>query len=313
MHPKCLTIQNVEVLGGDFPRAWKGVYEGEVVCLKVIRSSSESNVQALAKEYMQEAITWSQLKHPNILPLIGIHFVGEVKVCLVSPWMERGNLVQFLGSAPREHVDHLSLASGVASGIAYLHHANMVHGNLKGVNILITTDLKACIGGFGSLRIVLDLNEDDDVYDHPRRSAIRWTAPELLKPETYHVTTTQSDMYAFGCVCYKIFTRHTPFYNLYEHEVSKAVLYEHRHPSRPVDAGRILTDVIWEFMASFWNHDPSLRPTAVDAIDRIQHLANSMKRGDIQAAPDWSWFDPEKKHQGNVEYSPLDLELLFQI
>ncbi|KAJ8077744.1 hypothetical protein PM082_002177 [Marasmius tenuissimus] len=195
MHPECSTLPNVTrssehpVARSDFADIWKGVYKGDVVCLKVKRFGSGPGTGELVKEFVLEGIIWRQLRHPNLLPFIGI-FREEDRMCTISPWMERGDLFRFLRSAPRNHIDHLSLATGVASGIAYLHEANIGHGNLKGANILITPDLKACIDFVSAIPTGYS------------QGTIRWTAPELLGPEPRRVPT-QSDMYAYGCVCYQ--------------------------------------------------------------------------------------------------------------
>ncbi|KAK1230468.1 Rho guanine nucleotide exchange factor [Marasmius sp. AFHP31] len=209
LHPNCLTIPNDvvsdehPVASGGYADVWKGAYEGEAVCAKVVHVYKTSDVEKLNKSAVQEAIIWHQLRHPNLLPLMGI-VVGEYHMCPVSPWMERRDLVRFLEYTPEEDVDHFSLAFDVASGLAYLHNANIVHGNLKGVNILITPDLRACIGGCGSARTALDSYHHDDSLEDCSPGIARWIAPELLNPRLRPVSTTRSDMYAYGCVCYEV-------------------------------------------------------------------------------------------------------------
>jgi hypothetical protein len=42
---------------------------------------------------------WRQLKHPNILPFIGIDvetFRSVEALCVVSPWMHRGTVIQYI-------------------------------------------------------------------------------------------------------------------------------------------------------------------------------------------------------------------------
>lgn len=49
-----------------------------------------------------EALLWGQLSHPNILPFYGI-YINEVRrnrFGLVSPWMENGNVVNYLKHNP---------------------------------------------------------------------------------------------------------------------------------------------------------------------------------------------------------------------
>ncbi|KAK1221566.1 Rho guanine nucleotide exchange factor [Marasmius sp. AFHP31] len=309
LRPKGLTTPNITrssecpVAGGSFTEVWKGAYRGDIVCVKGCRVLKNSDVQKLVKVYVQETIIWSRLRHPNLLPFVEIYYLTEVSyMSTSSPWMQRGNLEQFLNFTPKEHVDHLALAFDVASGLAFLHHTNIVHGDLKGVNILITPDLRACIGSFGSALTALDSYDDDDSLNDCLPSSMRWMAPELLNTEL-PVSTTQSDMFAYGCVCYEIFTGRIPFYDLSDTSALYALVFRRQHPSRPADLNP--DDPIWEFITSFWNHDPSLRPTAADALDHIQRLAIWSERGEIQATLDW------KIRRKDVKHPPLDLELLY--
>jgi serine/threonine protein kinase len=52
------------------------------------------------QEFTSEAVTWRQLSHPNVLPFYGVYQLARnpPRVCLACPWMENGNLVQFLAN-----------------------------------------------------------------------------------------------------------------------------------------------------------------------------------------------------------------------
>ncbi|KAJ8077655.1 Rho guanine nucleotide exchange factor [Marasmius tenuissimus] len=316
MYPKCPRINNVEKLGsypvasGGFGDVWKGRIADEIVCLKVVKVYLASDVKQLLREYMQEASVCQQLRHPNLLPFMGMYHLGEGReyVCLVSPWMERGNLVTFLKNTAPEHVDRMLLAYDVASGLAHLHGMKIVHGDMKGVNVLITLEGRASIGDFGLSHVAdshaLKLSTS---FTGRARGTTRWLAPELLRSFPPSVSTVQSDMYAYGCVCYEIFAGRVPFGGT-EAAVILAVMVNMEHPSRPEG---LKDDAIWELMTSCWNFDSSLRPTAADFCEKIRRLSSS--RGvDIQDAPDWKSSVIEAI-QNSVEYPPLDeLELLSQ-
>ena len=47
------------------------------------------------QNFCREVITWKRLSHPNILELIGV-MVGDEGCAMVSPWMENGNIAEFL-------------------------------------------------------------------------------------------------------------------------------------------------------------------------------------------------------------------------
>lgn len=54
---------------------------------------------------------WSHLRHPNLLPFYGIYHLGDRydRVCLVSPWMDNGNISDYLKANPE--VPRLPLVS----------------------------------------------------------------------------------------------------------------------------------------------------------------------------------------------------------
>ncbi|KAK1227531.1 hypothetical protein PQX77_009438 [Marasmius sp. AFHP31] len=62
LYPTCLTIQNVEKLGkrpeggGSFGDVWKGKIGRTLVCIKVIRAFSVSEIETLAKESVEQIL-----------------------------------------------------------------------------------------------------------------------------------------------------------------------------------------------------------------------------------------------------------------
>ncbi|THU85508.1 hypothetical protein K435DRAFT_612833, partial [Dendrothele bispora CBS 962.96] len=104
LYPNCLALDNVTKVGdhpvaaGGFGEIWKGLIGGQMACLKVVKIYGDSDVQKLLKEFLKEAILWRQFNHPNVLPFLGLYFLdlSKQRICLISPWMERGNLRQYL-------------------------------------------------------------------------------------------------------------------------------------------------------------------------------------------------------------------------
>jgi serine/threonine protein kinase len=53
----------------------------------------------------REALLWRQLNHPSLLPFIGIDketFASTGFLCIVSPWMSRGTLKDYIKSSDYE-------------------------------------------------------------------------------------------------------------------------------------------------------------------------------------------------------------------
>jgi hypothetical protein len=59
----------------------------------------------MAQNLAHEALVWRQLRHSFILPFLGIDsatFAETGYLCLVSPWMERGTLKQYMSNGEYE-------------------------------------------------------------------------------------------------------------------------------------------------------------------------------------------------------------------
>ncbi|KAF9256322.1 kinase-like protein [Marasmius fiardii PR-910] len=273
LHPSCLTIKDVQKLGeepityGGFGVVWKGnIGKSDVfVCLKIVKIETQSDQSEEEKTFLREAILWRMMKHPNVLPFLGIYYDGNAsRLCLISPWMERGNLRDFLKRTERKAVGHYTLVYDVAEGLSYLHSKDVVHGDLKGANILITPSGRASIGDFGLSRVTELLHLTAST---PRSGTVRWSAPELLKGAK---TTKESDIYAYGCVCYEIFTGQYPFpeYPL-DGTVINFVL-QGKHCARPPQSVSELHDFMWKIMETCWNKNSSDRPN-------IQHIIHEVR------------------------------------
>ncbi|KAJ6460860.1 kinase-like domain-containing protein, partial [Mycena vulgaris] len=284
LHPTCFPLSGLEKVGeqvaaGAFSDIWKGLVERQWVSVKVMRLFRDSDVKAALKEFAREALLWRQLSHPNLLPFFGLYYL-DARLCLVSPWMENGHLVEFLRTDPSD-VDRLSLMLDVSMGLQYLHSKRVVHGDLKGINVLVTPSHRACIADFGlsSITEVIALRFTHSTPT-PRRGTVRYQAPELLLGESWN--HFGSDFYAFACVCYEILTGKAPFSELSnDMAASMRVIGGHR-PSRPDIASQ---DGLWVLIEDCWRQRPDQRPTMTEIITRL--LSPLIGAKTTRSATDW--------------------------
>jgi serine/threonine protein kinase len=120
-----------QVAAGGFGDIWKGLVRGQHVSVKVMRIFQQDNIEVVVKvrsstrlwldqgstynilsiqEFGREALIWRQLSHPNLLPFFGLYY-WDKRLCLVSSWMENGNVLQFLRKTPASEAEHISLVS----------------------------------------------------------------------------------------------------------------------------------------------------------------------------------------------------------
>ncbi|KAF8600104.1 kinase-like protein [Ceratobasidium sp. AG-I] len=135
---------SIATAGGSFGDIWKGkLLNGKQVAIKCLRfhTIAEDRPKGL-KRAVREIYLWSKAKHPNVQELMGITMFQE-RLGMVSLWMENGNLQEYVRKYPE--VDRYEL---VASGVSYLHGIDMVHGDIKALNILVSRDGVAKLSDF---------------------------------------------------------------------------------------------------------------------------------------------------------------------
>jgi len=60
----------------------------------------------MLQRFCREGVAWKHLRHPNILPLIGVT-VSNQRFAMVSMWMENGNINEFVERD--RHVNRIEL------------------------------------------------------------------------------------------------------------------------------------------------------------------------------------------------------------
>ncbi|KIM77961.1 hypothetical protein PILCRDRAFT_607034 [Piloderma croceum F 1598] len=287
LYPESLALKGIEmerhpVDNGGYGDVYKGQLHGRKLAIKVLKVYQSSNLTKLLKNFLSEAVIWRQLSHPNVLPFYGIYQSDDSlpRLCLTSPWMENGNAVEFLNHHPDTHCVHL--ASDMALGLEYLHRLqpSVVHGDLKGANILITQSGRACLADFG-LAIAIDSNTMTVAQNSTIRSGgtVRWQAPELFNPTGCQQNTTCSDIYAFACVCYEMFSGQVPFYEIrQDYSVIIPVMNGKRpdFPSGDLSQTRGLNTELWDLIQACWAQDPIQRPIVKQIVECLRSLPHRL-------------------------------------
>ncbi|KAG5328155.1 hypothetical protein C0989_010883, partial [Termitomyces sp. Mn162] len=110
-----------------------------------------------------------------------------------------------------------------------------------------------------------------------RGGSVRWQAPELfdVKNDVYVKNTPESDVYAWSCVCYEIFTGTVPFADLQRESTIELNIMSGARPARPLEFSQPwnqwgLTTTIWTLMEECWIQNPENRPKTSQVIARLE-------------------------------------------
>ncbi|TDL23885.1 CNH-domain-containing protein [Rickenella mellea] len=313
-YPDCLILFTIRrtgtdpVAGGGFADVWKGYFAARPVALKALRLYKQSLREKALKEFAHEAVIWKQLKHPNILPFYGV-FKGDEhfdRLCLVSPWMDAGDVIEFLKAHPDSN--RLLLLADVAQGLEYLHlfQPPIIHGDLKGANILVSPSGAACLGDFGLACFRASPESTLATTGNPR-GTLRWQAPELLnyKGGELFRRNEECDVYSFGCVCLELMTGRAPFADIRSDGAVMMAILDRQTPHRPPEdlSERGLDDALWTFMQQCWKFDPSLRPKSGRLVEHFMAHQRSQNQNILtgfnnsppsEDAKDARWEDDAK-------------------
>ncbi|KAH6791934.1 hypothetical protein C2S52_002411 [Perilla frutescens var. hirtella] len=191
---------------GGFGKVYKGLIDKgqRTVAVKKLKPNSKQG----AREFLTEIETLSELRHINLVPLIG--FCNEHReMIIVYEYMACGSLADHLYKLPRDNNNcssliwkqRLDICIGVARGLEYLHTGRgIIHRDLKASNILLDENFVAKVSDFGLAKPEVRNKLQSHVSTNVK-GTFGYVDP-------YYVTTSKlirkSDTYSFGVVLLEV-------------------------------------------------------------------------------------------------------------
>lgn len=183
---------------GGFGEVYRGFLNNEEVAVKKVSAGSKQG----RKEYMAEVKIIRQLRHRNLVPLVGWCHKNE-ELLLVYKFMPNGSLDSHLYSQERFLSPSLKyrITLGLASALLYLHELCdqcVVHRDIKPSNVVLDSNFDAKLGDFGLSKLV-----DHEIGAQTTTPAGTWG---YLAPECFIAgrASKESDVYSFGVVALEI-------------------------------------------------------------------------------------------------------------
>ncbi|KAH8092669.1 kinase-like domain-containing protein, partial [Cristinia sonorae] len=313
--PASLFIHGVKYSGGEchssgsFADIYVGDLNGRTVALKRLRMFQmidESKSTQLKRAFHHESLIWRGLDHEHVLSFLGVdNAVFKRSPCMVLPWMELGNVrhasvqLRKSHSGPEMVIQTLTWIHQITLGLSYLHKEGIVHGDLRGPNILVDADRTVKLGDFGLAVFAEGASRN---YGSTRGGNARWLAPELIYPEHFGLTsdrpTYAGDVFALGCVCVELVTNQAPYSGTSDNQVIARVPHGLR-PNRPTfPDGSKVPDSLWSTVTLCWQETPSHRPSIPALVEATRGLIT---------ARDITPPDLEDVESENPRAKPLEL------
>jgi serine/threonine protein kinase len=177
-----------------------------LVALKIPKFSG--NVEMAAARFLREAQSAARLQHPNICPIYDLGVVNGTHY-LAMAFVRGVTLAAYRTAKPLDPREAARLVRQISVAMQYAHEQNVIHRDLKPVNILIDDRGEPVVLDFGLAR-------RGDAADRPLtvQGEVMGT-PSYMPPEQVSgdiaAMGPASDIYSLGVVLYELLTGTPPF------------------------------------------------------------------------------------------------------
>ena len=275
----------------------KQLGKGSYGTVYVVRSKLDKNTYVMKKmelnhlkesqqrECYREVSILRKVSHPNIIKYYS-SFLENESLCIIMEYAELGDLYTLIKHYKRhqkffEEIILWRIAFEVLNGLEYLHSNNIIHRDIKCLNLFLSKDHHVKIGDLG-VSTITSLGG----MHCTRVGTPLYLSPELVKQIPYDYKT---DIWSFGCSLYN---------NL-------IVLGNNIVKGRPKELPGFYSNELKDFIGKMLTKKPEKRPSATDAKNMIPKnimeniiIANKNKE-EIKVRP-FSSLGKRKNNDSNI-------------
>ena len=258
---------------------------GREVAVKVLHQRLGHHEQ-LVSGFVRQRTALTGIEHPHLVTVHDLVFDDGI-VALVSELIEGQTLRQVLRQGLLPTREAVTIGGQIASALARLHVAGVVHCDVKPENILLaaTPDLgvDARLADLGTAGIARELRGGGNgPSDAGRIGTPGYLPPEASGPDS---PTPAADVYALGVVLYELATGRGPAamntrpgVRLRQDEPDAALAQRFPHEEPPITAPPRIPEVprpLWRTVGACLRADPTTRPMAAQLAEQLAALGSS--------------------------------------
>lgn len=254
---------------GGLERAYvANAVDGRRVIVKVPRFEPGMNPEFL-RRFQRQATTAARVSDPNVVAVLGSGVVDGVPY-IIEEYAGAATLADKLAGGPLSVDLAVTICGAVAGGLDALHAARIVHRSLTPACVVLDTDWRARVSGFG-------LAKDHDASQLTRAGhavgAAAYISPEQIRGEE---VSPAADIYALGCLTYEMLTGAAP----YADQKGMKGLWAHLHadvPDMRAKRPELSADLSWTVARALAKR-PEERPATATTFARLVTVAHEGER-----------------------------------
>jgi len=176
----------------------------ELMNFKVARIQLEDG--AAQQEFIQEMRTLTMLYDTNIGRILDVGWVVEGRPFVVSEF--EGGLPITEASAGLDLKENLTVFLRLLGAVGYAHQRQIVHGDLKPSNVLLTKERVPRLVDYGLARAFSRGGDSIAAQKEIEAESLAYCSPEQIRGKE---VTELSDVYALGLILYEMLSGNLPY------------------------------------------------------------------------------------------------------
>ena len=260
----------------------KELGKGSYGTVYTVKSLINSNIYVMKKmelnhlnprqqvECYREVSILKKVSHKNIIKYYS-SFLEKNILYIIMEYAELGDLYSLIKHYKKHskffsELDLWKISSEILSGLDYLHTHNIIHRDIKCLNLFITKDRHIKIGDLG----VSAFSSGGENFHYTRVGTPLYISPELVKQKPYDYKT---DIWSFGCSLYHLACLEPPFTG-----GNLIVLGNNIVKGVPKALPNHYSNDLKNFVDKMLEKKAEKRPSAKEALDMIpNNILNDMK------------------------------------
>ncbi|RMC12652.1 hypothetical protein DUI87_10176 [Hirundo rustica rustica] len=232
---------------------------GELMAMKEIRF--QPNDHKTIKETADELKIFEGIKHPNLVRYFGVELHRE-EMYIFMEYCDEGTLEEVSKLGLQEHVIRL-YSKQITIAINVLHEHGIVHRDIKGANIFLTSSGLIKLGDFGCSVKLKNNTQTMPGEVNSTLGTAAYMAPEVITRAKGEGHGRAADIWSLGCVVIEMVTGKRPWHE-YEHNFQ--IMYKVGMGHKPPIPDKVSPEGK-DFLCHCLESDPKMRWTASQLLD----------------------------------------------
>ncbi|XP_070589909.1 mitogen-activated protein kinase kinase kinase 4 isoform X2 [Erythrolamprus reginae] len=232
---------------------------GELMAMKEIRF--QPNDHKTIKETADELKIFEGIKHPNLVRYFGVELHRE-EMYIFMEYCDEGTLEEVSRLGLQEHVIRL-YTKQITTAINVLHEHGIVHRDIKGANIFLTSSGLIKLGDFGCSVKLKNNTQTMPGEVNSTLGTAAYMAPEVITRAKGEGHGRTADIWSLGCVVIEMVTGKRPWHE-FEHNFQ--IMYRVGMGHKPPIPEKISPEGKG-FLSHCLESDPKMRWSASQLLD----------------------------------------------